>query len=217
MKIHCPKCQQTPPTDQINVSTDLAFCPACSEAFVISDTRNLSHVDEDYIFDPPKGAWFKDDAGKIVIGATTRSIAGAIFLVPFTVVWAGGSIGGIYGTQIASGQFSLLMSLFGIPFLIGSIAMITTTLLTLCGRYEVRIDAQDSAVFLGVGAIGWTRRFDWAGVTTIKEGECRSENSNTNTGGIIIDGKRRIRFGSGLNETRRGYMLSVMQYFKVGG
>ena len=37
------------------------------------------------------------------------------------LIWSGGSLGGIYGTQIANQEFSLLQSLFGIPFIIGTI------------------------------------------------------------------------------------------------
>ena len=36
---------------------------------------------------------------------STRSCI-AFFLVPFTLFWAGGSLGGIYGTQIAKGEFN---------------------------------------------------------------------------------------------------------------
>lgn len=49
------------------------------------------------------------------ISATTESPI-AFFLVPFMLVWSGGSLGGIYGTQIANGHFNLFLSLFGIPF-----------------------------------------------------------------------------------------------------
>ena len=52
----------------------------------------------------------------VSLGATTRSPI-AFFLVPFMCVWSGGSLGGVYGSQVLNGEFDLGISLFGIPFI----------------------------------------------------------------------------------------------------
>src|SRR4051812_4884970 len=99
MRITCPRCATAPPADQINMATDLAFCPACGEAFAISarlaeGTRSVRPATE--MPTPPPGAWIREEPGATVVGATTRSPI-AFFLVPFMTVWSGFSLGGIYG------------------------------------------------------------------------------------------------------------------------
>lgn len=90
MKITCPVCQIQIPSEQINVATDVAFCPQCEQATALSDMlaagQDLAGFDLD---DPPKGIRFQEtyDGWKLV--NSTRSWA-ALFLVPFTCVWSGG-------------------------------------------------------------------------------------------------------------------------------
>ncbi|MBI2477147.1 MAG: hypothetical protein HYV60_00350, partial [Planctomycetia bacterium] len=105
----------------MNVATDVAVCPNCGEVFPLSSIVATQDVPTEFeINDPPAGAWFYDDFRGWRIGASTRSRA-AFFLVPFMCVWSGFSLGGIYGTQIAKGEFNLGMSLFGIPFVLGTL------------------------------------------------------------------------------------------------
>ena len=97
MKIKCPKCKRIVPADQMNISTDLALCPQCNEGFKISKSLDIDSINADILQNPPKGAWFRQETHHIIVGATTRSPE-AFFLVPFTCVWSGGSLGGIYGS-----------------------------------------------------------------------------------------------------------------------
>lgn len=167
MKIQCPKCKQPVPSDQVNMGTDLAFCPHCNEGFKISETVDQEAVNPAILQNPPKGAWFRKEMDRIVVGGSTRSPM-AFFIVPFMCVWSGGSLGGIYGSQIRSGHFNLTMSLFGIPFLLGSIVLISISLMTIFGKVEVTI-GRVSKVFTGIGTLGWTRCFEWNEVRTIRE------------------------------------------------
>jgi len=48
----------------------------------------------------------------------------AIIPVPFTALWAVGSLWAIYGSQIATGTFDPTSSLAGIPFLLGSLVLL---------------------------------------------------------------------------------------------
>ncbi|MFA5553460.1 MAG: hypothetical protein WCZ89_00625 [Phycisphaerae bacterium] len=213
MKIQCPKCRQAVPAEQVNMGNDLAFCPRCNAGFKISQSFDLDSFNEDVLHNPPNGAWFREEIGQIVVGASTRS-AIAFFLVPFMCVWSGGALGGIYGSQIISGKFNLGMSLFGIPFVIGSIIFWALALMAVCGKIEVRIGSIESTVFTGVGSLGWTKRFDWHSVQSIKEELFHVQNSNNNGAAIILEGQERIRFGSGLNEQRRYFVLNALKYLK---
>jgi hypothetical protein len=43
-----------------------------------------------------------------------------LFLIPFTALWSGVSMWGIYGRQLVQGKFDPAHSLFGLPFLLGT-------------------------------------------------------------------------------------------------
>lgn len=212
MRIQCPRCRLTVPPDQVNMATDLAFCPQCNEGFKVSEAVDQDSVNADILLNPPKGAWFKQEIDKIVVGASTRSPI-AFFLVPFMCVWSGGSLGGIYGSQIAKGEFDLIHSLFGIPFILGSIIFWTYALMAIWGKVEVSI-SHNSSIFVGIGSMGWTRRFDWSEVQVIREDGTQIRYPGGHPGAIVMEGTERLKFGTGLNEKRRYFVLSVLKYLK---
>ena len=213
MKIQCPKCKQAVPSDQVNMGTDLAFCPHCNEGFKISATVDQETISPDILKNPPKGAWFRKEMDRIVVGGSTRSPM-AFFIVPFMCVWSGFSLGGIYGTQIIKGHFEPIQSLFGIPFLLGSVIFWGIALMTICGKAEVSI-GKVSSVFIGVGKLGWTRQFDWNEVRTIREDIMNVQYPGSSGAQIVMEGKTRIKFGMGLSEARRYFVISVLKYLKT--
>ncbi len=205
----CPKCNSVIENDKINIQTDIAQCTSCNEVFKISESLNV--VDEKFdINDPPAGAWIKNDYDVVIIGATTKSPI-AFFLVPFMLVWSGGSLGGIYGYQIMSGEFNLFMSLFGIPFILGSILFWSLALMAIWGKVEMTLDKTGGKIFTGLGTIGITKKFEWKDITTIKESQTNLNYPGSRGSKIILDGKKRISFGSGLKENRRYYLFRSLQ------
>jgi len=90
----------------------------------------------------------------------------AIIPVPFTALWAVGSLWAIYGSQIAKGTFDPTSSLAGIPFLLGSLVLLWMTLMAVCGKVVVRASGDEGSVFVGVGRFGWTRRFRGSEIRT---------------------------------------------------
>lgn len=214
MKIQCPKCKQAAPPDQVNMATDLAFCPQCNEGFKISGSIDLDTVTADVLQNPPKGAWFRKEMDRIVVGGSTRSPV-AFFLVPFMFVWSGFSMGGIYGSQIIKGEFDLGMSLFGIPFVLGSLVFWSLALMAIWGKVEVTI-GRFSTVFVGIGSWGWTRRFEWSEVRTIREevSQFQSQGGNLQRA-IVMEGNTRLKFGTGLNEARRYFVMNALKYIRT--
>jgi hypothetical protein len=77
-----------------------------------------------------------------------------LFLIPFTAVWSGFSLWGIYGLQIASGKFDPVASLAGLPFVLGTVVLVTVILHMLFGRWRLHIDRGTARVFSGLGPIG---------------------------------------------------------------
>lgn len=177
----CPKCGHDVPLEKINVAKDIMLCPSCGETSSFSEIvdeidlrRREDEVSERLGSAPPKHLKVKSDptdpTGRIVL--TYRKFSkSAFFLVPFTVAWSGFSMGAIYGTQICSGKFNWGISLFGIPFLIGSIVLISSCLFTLgVGKRVLTLERGKGRFFFGIGPFGFSRRFAFDRQTRIAQG-----------------------------------------------
>jgi len=215
VKVSCPRCRREVPPDDVNVGTDTAYCRPCEEAFRLSgalpvaETPAAVRVD---LGDPPAGAWFEETPGGFRVGGTTRSPL-AIFFIPFTLVWAGLSLGGLTAAMIAKGEFIPGLALFAIPFVIGSVVLVSYSLLLIAGRTEVSVDRDDGSVFTGVGPLGRMRRFRWDVVDTAREGHALWNARGPMFSGttIILEGRRRIRFGGLLREGRCYFVLEALK------
>jgi len=150
MKIVCPTCQQSIPADDVNVAKDVAFCRICDEAYSLAIMVECGDASNSELAEPPSGSWFTTGENEWQVGATTRSAAAAGILIPFTVVWSGGSLIGIYGTQIWNGDFSITTSLVGIPFVLGSVVLICVSVISVLGQVVLRGCDDDAVLFTGV-------------------------------------------------------------------
>jgi hypothetical protein len=220
MRVFCPKCQREIAPADVNVAADVAFCRPCNEAFELSKLVDDGEEASDAappleMLVPPRGAWFEKDLDGFTVGATTRSCV-ALFLVPFTCVWAGGSLGGIYGSQIAKGQFEPVMCLFGIPFLLGSVLLGAFTLMTVAGKLTVTVRRGEGVAFVGVGQFGWRKRFNPSEVRRVRE-EVRRGSKGSTTRSIVLEGTERIELGSMLSEGRQRFVVQVLRYLLTPG
>ncbi len=204
MEVSCLKCTRKIESSNINVAMDTAYCQSCE---TLSSLSSLLETTPNHKFDSTqtvKGIHVTESGYKWSIEASNRSWS-ALFLVPFTAVWAGGSLSGIYGTQLANGQFDLEASLFGLPFLIGSIVLISVTLMSLFGRTHVSSDNGNALVFIGIGPIGWYRRFDWQNINRVTENESKQRKY------ISLEGSRRVNLAWGLSSEKIYYMSSFLK------
>jgi len=207
----CKKCRSEIPAKQVNINTDLAHCKICNTIFKISEVPSINPSFD--IKKSPKGTWYKRVSSKeLKIGASTASPM-AFFLIPFMLIWSGGSLGGIYGTQIFSGEFSLFTSLFGIPFLIGTIIFGSIAVMFVAGKVEITLTKHGGKVFTGVGSLGFSKSFLWSEVSTITEVHSTSfRNKSYGRGSkISLEGSRRVSFGSYLRESRRFYIIEALK------
>jgi hypothetical protein len=216
MSTICPSCRSAIAVDDINVSTDLALCRACGKSFRFSEIVGEPSSGVPDLNSPPPGAFFEQLPDGFRVGATTRS-GMAVFLVPFTCVWAGGSLSGIYGSQIVKGHFALGPSLFGLPFLIGSCFLISLCALYTMGQMTVTKSSDRLSIFVGVGGLGWTRNYLWSDFRTIRD-DYASGSMNWNRQGrlIALEGKRRAAFGSLWTDERRYFVLQAIRAFLNG-
>ncbi|MBJ2175876.1 hypothetical protein JBL43_16600 [Aureibaculum sp. A20] len=206
----CPKCNATINTEQINVKTDIAQCTSCGTLFKISENLGNDAYDSFDKTNVVAGTWYKTEHNDTIIGATTRSPV-AIFMVPFMLVWSGGSLSGIYGTQIIKGEFNLFLSLFGIPFIIGSIVFWGVTLMSIWGKVEVTLNNKGGKVFTGIGTIGLVKNFLWKDITALKEKKANLRYPGSQGGSLVFEGQKRISFGIGLKQERLYYLLRAIK------
>jgi hypothetical protein len=217
MKFNCPTCRQPLLAENINVQTDLAVCKACGNVARVSELADMD-FDARAVANVPAGAWTHQYRGETVVGATTRSPV-AFFLVPFMCVWSGGSLGGIYGAQLTNGKFDPVISLFGLPFLIGSVFFWSIALMAICGKVEIKVHEGAGTIFTGVGRIGWKRAFNLDDIESIEEGAARTGTSGKyplfNGGTIVLRGKTLLSFGNNLNEARRYFIFQTLRQLKA--
>jgi hypothetical protein len=215
MDFRCPICQSAIGLQDINVSTDIALCRKCNKTFSFSEIHHKPSSGFPDLNAPPAGAWFEQSPGGFRTGGTTRSWM-ALFFIPFTCVWSGGSLSGIYGKQLLTGHFDLSSSMFGLPFLIGSIFLLGLCAMSVAGKVEIVQNQNRMSIFVGVGVLGWTRNYQMSDFSSVREE--RALNANWNWGAwnrrgaaIILEGKRRAAFGSNLTEERRYFVLSALR------
>lgn len=180
-KYNCPKCGCEVGMGNINVKKDILLCSSCGETSRFSEIVDLEREAEEedssrrlLNSNPPKHLKVISDptdmTGRISLIYRKFSPT-AFFFIPFTCVWSGFSMTAIYGSQIASGKFDLRLSLFGLPFLVGSIVLVSVCLFCLFGKRVLTLERGNGKYFFGVGFIGIFKRFTYDRQTKVREGE----------------------------------------------
>jgi hypothetical protein len=212
MKLRCPACKAPLEGTAVNVAKDVAYCSACESAWSCGELLRREEVGKLNLIDPPRGVEFERTPNGFILSATTRSPM-AFFIVPFMTVWSGGSLGGIYGQQIAKGEFSLGMSLFGIPFLIASVLFWTAALMAVAGRVRVRVEGDKGEIFVGIGGLGRTKRFHWSAVRRVgsQQANVRYPGGQQDQLRVVLSDGRELPFGSGLNVERQSFVRRALE------
>ena len=200
-------------TEDLAPAQGLAVCRFCEKPFPLAASQaavpyeRRPSVPE---LAPPKGVSLVETMDGFHLSISTRSWA-AVFLVPFTLVWSGGSLGGIYGTQIAKGEFSLTQSLFGLPFLIGSVFLIGLTVMAVAGRLIVELAGGRLRLRAGALGVYRTKSADWRDVRgcRLTEVSLRGRYSNSFQVEVAVEGGKPLRVGIG---AERETMLWVSRF-----
>ena len=149
----CPKCGAEVPLSDINVSADLMLCKSCGETSSFAEAVSETSDERILLNPPPKHLRIETDPmdpeRRTTITYKKVSLL-ALFFVPFTCFWAGGSMAGIYGSQIVKGAFDPKLSLFGLPFLIGSIVLVSACLFMLFGKRVLELKGGEAKYFAGL-------------------------------------------------------------------
>lgn len=163
---NCPECGANVPLADMNVAADVALCRSCGARSRIAELRESGDEASDYkaLSGPaPKHVTvirdMNDPSGKVEL-RYWRFNPVVLFLIPFTCVWSGMSIGGIYGSQVVKHAIDWKLSLFGIPFLIGTVVLVGVILNLLFARRRLFLEYRHGSYSSKVFGIGRTHHFD---------------------------------------------------------
>ncbi len=203
MDFHCPDCGLPIETADLAPAQGVAVCRFCEKPHPLAACQEALPFERRHVTPElalPKGVTLEEtmDGFRLILSA--RSCI-AFFLVPFTLFWAGGSLGGIYGTQIAKGEFNLMMSLFGLPFLAGSVFLVAVTVMAVAGRCVVELEGGKFSVRTGAFGVYRTKSAAWDDVLSCRltEATSRGRSSYTTTYQVEVAVERGepLRFGVG--------------------
>lgn len=208
----CSSCGAGIALADVNVATDIALCRACGKTMPFSDIAPIPSAADVDLSRPPKGVRIEDSPirGRSII---YRKISPVVFfLIPFTAAWSGFSMTGIYGRQIAKGEFDLGSSLFGLPFLIGTIVLVSVIVFMLLGRWRFSYNRGLLEVATEVGPIGWTRRLacDKSARVSIRASAWRQNNVPQNQIHVECQGNS-LKFGAMIPEDRKTFLAEAIR------
>jgi len=208
----CPFCHAELSLNDVNVATDIALCRACGKTTSFSLISGAAAVSPEALNTPPRHVSInQDDPGRTII--TYRCVSPIlIFLVPFAAFWGGFSLFGIYGSQIRKGVFVLHQSLFGLPFVLGTLVMLGIIIFLLFGRWVITLQQGEGRVFVGVGAIGRTRRFVCNRNTQVSIRPTNIQNNGVPQKAICIqNGAAEFTFGALLKNEAKQFIAATIQ------
>ena len=134
------------------------------------------------------------------------------FFVPFTGVWSGLSLWGIYGQQLAGGKFDPVMTLAGLPFVIGTLVLVGTIIFMLFGSWRVHLDRGVARFFVGVIPFGRRNEIAFDAGTRVELLDAYVKVRRIPQQIIAITtGERTVNFGAGLPHDVRLYFAAVLR------
>jgi hypothetical protein len=236
---HCPDCEQPIDAADINVSEGAGLCRACNRLFRLSklvDAADKHKLMNEFVGEPPAGAWASDDGHTVVIGASMRSFGAAVAMLFFGLFWNG--IVSVFvavvlastlkhmgvtlpawfpapnmnGSPLSLGM-TIFMWLFLTPFILIGLGLIAAFLSSLAGHVEVSIDRERGKVFEGIGPFGWARRFDVHAFKDVRLNDKQwtdSDGDRRSKSNITIEADKTISFGSSLSVERRRFVTAKL-------
>lgn len=237
---NCPKCRRVIAAADVNPAADVAFCRACNLAHKLSELVCREELDSGIdLTRPPQGVWYQSNGVGTLVGATHRSVGGAVGALAISLFWNG--IVSVFVLLALSSTLHLLhvpvpdwfpapkmngsgmgvgitifLWLFLTPFIVIGLAMIGAFFSALGGRTEVLIHSSEGVLFRGIGSIGWKKRFNPQAVKDVRIDERQwrdSDGDRQRKTDIVMelhDGKL-IKLGSSLTAERRKFLAAALR------
>jgi hypothetical protein len=215
----CPNCAKELPLVDVNVAQDMALCRACGFSGSFLGATPVPRMTDEEMARPPKRVSLQREFGDALTITCRPQKTTLLFLIPFTALWSGISMTVIYGTQIASGDFDWKLSLFGLPFLLGTIGFVAAILYTLFGATKVTLAKGRIRIFMGVFGVGRTREMECGRDMAVKIEKSGYRVNNVPQPEIVLtSGETKFKFGAmGLSNDVQTYVAAVLRRAAGGG
>jgi hypothetical protein len=208
----CQSCRATIALADVNVANDIALCRACGKTMPFSEIAPIPGAENIDLTRPPKGLRIEESPihGTSIIYRKIPLVV--IFLIPFTAVWSGGAMFGIYGSQIREGRFDPATSLFGLPFFIGTMFLVSFILFCLFGRWRIGYSGGVLSAVLEMGPVGWTRRLacDKSARISIRPAKWQKNNVPQTLIQVECQGSA-LKFGSPIPDEAKNFIAEALR------
>jgi hypothetical protein len=163
----CPFCHADRPLDDMSVANDTTRCRACGQALTFPLTGGTTTVSQDSRDIPPRHVRVEKSFNDETTITFRRLSPSLLFLIPFTAIWSGVTLWGSFAQQIRNGQFDLVQTLNGLPFIAGTVIMLGYIACVAFGKWVVKLNQGKGEVFVGVGRFGWKRHFSYQNTSVV--------------------------------------------------
>ena len=215
----CPNCGNELPPADVNVAQDVALCRACNYTGSFLAAASVPRLTDEQMARPPKRVSLRREFGDALTIICRPKRAGLWFLIPFTALWSGFSMSGIYGSQIAKGGFDLKLSLFGLPFLLGTGVLLTVIFYMLFGQTTVTLSKGRVRLFIGLFGLGRKREMECGpGTQVTVEKSSYRVNDVPQPEIVLRSGEQTLKFGAmGIPNEAQFYVAAVLRRAAGGG
>lgn len=233
----CPQCRRILPSEDVNVAKDVAYCRSCNGVHPLSAMPHGAGVNLQMDSrNPPQGCWFYTQGNETIIGGSHRSFGNAILFFAFTAFW--NSIVAVFvtlairstlnhlgiplpqslGFQVDNPEemgvvMTLFLWIFLTPFIGIGLFLMASLISCLMGRTEIRIRPDQAFAFVGVGKLGYKKRFDPKKVRDVRvdhDRPQRGESTQSQRITIEMEDSTQVHIGSMLSADRRIFIGSVL-------
>lgn len=185
-QILCPFCQKSVSGRDIHRQDNFAFCSKCEDGFRLEDEwqEKFERGEVELPNKPPEGFYPMAGRKSFALIIKTRSLLGILILVfslPFIIM----PVSLLIYPQVSEG-FSLVKTLFALPFIFGGLMALWTGLVKLVGVRKILVNTRGEGIFeTRVGPLKSTQKFYWGDVKDIRLVWSRFSSANSSTVQIV--------------------------------
>lgn len=191
----CPNCGAKFSQASLRIFDNTADCESCHFSVDLSTLASDIEI-APLTARPPRGVALSETASGWAVSArnvSRASIVASCIAVAASILFVRHFLGAWDPVAVA---IIALLPAFG-------------TALCIWGKCELRVEWPQGTVFTGVGRLGWSNRFDAAGIQTVTLKQHRGQ-ENRVVRFIELRGQERVAFGQHLDDDQRLYIASYL-------